>query len=266
MAERLTIVHGPGGSTTVLNAQGSPGRSDGEFQDSLNFPLDGLFGSTSAAAGPRPISGLPSLCDVAPSQFARFPRDEYFTIDSHWLEPSLLGSVAIESPILEPAAGLGHIVVELRRHRFRVTASDLYAHPNPLIDDIATADIFDLDSLAGYRWVVSNLPYQRQNDILRHLLPIAARDDCSVAVLARSEWRSARDRRALIHANRRFAGEIALSRRPVWIRPAIASPRHWFSWFIFSPEPRAPGQDAFLPFAGPDREPRTGRLPGFMRS
>jgi hypothetical protein len=53
-------------------------------------------------------------------------------------------------------------------------------------------------------------------------------------------------RRALIHENAQFAGEVRLTKRPEWVRPAIASPRHSFSWFVWSSEPRAPAQGPFL--------------------
>jgi hypothetical protein len=72
-----------------------------------------------------------------------------------------------------------------------------------------------------------------------------------VAVLARSEWSSAKGRRALVHENARFAGEVRLTKRPEWVRPAIASPRYWFSLFVWSSEPRAAGQGPFLRFADP---------------
>jgi hypothetical protein len=93
-------------------------------------------------------------------------------------------------------------------------------------------DVFDLKSLAAYCFVVTNLPYREQEAILAHLLPIAARNGAHVAVLARSEWSSAKARRALVHENAWFAGEVRLTKRPEWVRPAIASPRHWFSWFV----------------------------------
>ena len=128
-----------------------------------------------------------------------------------------------------------------------------------LVPDIKSgADVFDLKSLADYRFVVTNLPYREQAAILAHLLPIAARDGVNVAVLARSEWSSAKARRALVHENPRFAGEVRLTKRPEWVRPAIASPRHWFSWFVWSSEPRAPGQDPFLRFAGHVRKDAEG--------
>jgi hypothetical protein len=192
------------------------------------------------------------LCDIAPSRFERFGNDRYLTIDSDWIVPALLRTVRIEEPILEPCAGRGHMVLELRKLGFRVDAADLYAYEDPLVDDIAIgADIFAIRALDGYRFLITNLPYAEQNDMLRHLLPIAARDGCFVATLARSEWRSAKDRRALVHSNPRFFGEAALTRRPVWVRPATKSPRHWFSWFVWSPEPRPEGRDAFLRFATP---------------
>ena len=197
------------------------------------------------------IKGGGSHCDVAPSRFERIERDGYFTIDARWIIPALCRAVQVEGPIFEPCAGRGHMVRELRAFGFIVHAADLYAYPDPLVPDIVTGvDIFDLKSLAGYRFVVTNLPYREQADILAHLLPIAARDGSCIAVLARSEWSSAAARRTLIHENARFAGEVRLTKRPEWVRPAIASPRHWFSWFVWSPESRASDRDPFLRFAG----------------
>jgi hypothetical protein len=185
-------------------------------------------------------SDASNLCDIAPSRFERLERDGYFTIDSDWIIPALCRAVRVEGPILEPCAGRGHMVRELRKLGYVVHAADLYAYADTLVPDTKTgADVLDLKSLAGYRFIVTNLPYREQAAILAHLLPIAARDGVSVAVLARSEWSSAAARRALIHENAQFAGEVRLTKRPEWVRPAIASPRHWFSWFVWSSEPRA---------------------------
>jgi hypothetical protein len=178
--------------------------------------------------------------------------DNYFTIDAPWIIPALCRAIKIEGPIFEPCAGRGHMVRELRGLGFEVSAADLHAYENPLVPDIETAEnVFDLKSLRGYRWLVTNLPYADQDRILAHVLPIAARDDCNVATLARSEWTSAKKRSALVHANSCFAGEIALTKRPKWIehkpRDKRKSARHPFSWFIWSPEPVA---EPFLRFAG----------------
>jgi hypothetical protein len=203
------------------------------------------------ARGVAQIASHSSHCDIAPTRFQRSEFDEYFTLDADWIIPALCRKVRIQGPILEPCAGRGHMVRELRALGFIVSAADLHAYPDPLIPDIKTgADVFDLKSLAGYRFVVTNLPYREQAAILTHLLPIAAHNGAHVAILARSEWISAKGRRALVHENRRFAGEVRLTKRPVWVRPPIASPRHWFSWFFWSPEPRTSDRDPFLRFAG----------------
>jgi hypothetical protein len=146
---------------------------------------------------------------------------------------------------------------------FVVRGADLFAYADSLVPDMKTGvDVFDLKSLAGYRFIVTNLPHREQAAILSHLLPIAARDGVRVAVLARSEWSSAKARRALVHENPWFAGEVRLTKRPEWVRPAIASPRHWFSWFIWSSKPRPPSQDPFLRFAGHGSERCGGRRLG----
>jgi hypothetical protein len=196
-------------------------------------------------------SGTGNLCDVAPSRFERFERDEYITLDADRIIPALCHAVQVEGPILEPYAGRGHMVRELRAQGFVVRGADLFAYADSLVPDMKTGvDVLDLKSLADYRFIVTNLPYREQPAILAHLLPIAARDGVRVAVLARSEWSSAVARHALIHENAQFAGEVRLTKRPEWVRPAIASPRHWFSCFVWSSEPRAPSQDPFLRFAG----------------
>jgi hypothetical protein len=97
-----------------------------------------------------------NLCDVAPSRFKRFDRDEYFTIDAGWIIPALCCAVQVEGPVLEPCAGRGHMVRQLRELGYVVHAADLYAYANPLVPAIVTgADIFDLKSLAGYRFIVT---------------------------------------------------------------------------------------------------------------
>ena len=124
--------------------------------------------------------------DMAPSRFERLERDGYFTIDSDWIIPALCRAVRVEGPILEPCAGRGHMVRELRELGYVVHAADLCAYADSLVPDMKTGvDVFDLESLAGYRFIVRNLPYREQAPILAHLLPIAARDGVRVAALSR---------------------------------------------------------------------------------
>ena len=64
---------------------------------------------TNALAWTPPIGHA----DIAPSRFERIEGDGYFTLDSEWIVPALLGAVPIKGRVLEPAAGRGHISLEL---------------------------------------------------------------------------------------------------------------------------------------------------------
>jgi hypothetical protein len=82
---------------------------------------------------------------------------------------------------------------------FEVIASDLRAYASPLVPDIEVRDIWAIDSLRGFGFVVTNLPYQDQDKLGAHLIALGARDGCGVALLTRAEWIVARRRRNLVH-------------------------------------------------------------------
>ena len=79
--------------------------------------------------------------DIAPSQFERIENDGYLTIDAHWIIPALLRSVPIEGRVLEPAAGRGHLSLELQRAGLDVVSFDLHSYADPLVHDIGTGDM-----------------------------------------------------------------------------------------------------------------------------
>jgi hypothetical protein len=128
------------------------------------------------------------------------------------------------------------MVRELRALGFVVHAPDLYAYTDSLVPNLQTGtDVLDLKSLAGYRFIVTNLPYREQAAILAHLLPIAAREGVRVAVLARPKWELGRGAPARQFTRMRSSLEkCRLTKLAEWVRPAIASSRHWFSWFVWS--------------------------------
>ena len=73
--------------------------------------------------------------DIAPSQHERIEYDGYLTIDAPWIVPALLDGVpAIAGRILEPAAGRGHLSLELRRTGLEVVSFDLRRYANRLIE------------------------------------------------------------------------------------------------------------------------------------
>jgi hypothetical protein len=187
---------------------------------------------------------------IAPTRFERLSNDNYFTIDAPWIVPALLSKVRIVGQVLEPAAGVGHLVRELRHgHGLEVIASDLHAYESPLVPDIEIRDIEAITSLRGFNFVITNLPYKDQDKLGAHLVALGARDGCNVALLTRAEWIVARKRRALVHEHRHFAGVVFLTSRPRWSEVKIASPRHNFIWAVWSAEPRPKGTPPWVQFA-----------------
>jgi hypothetical protein len=185
---------------------------------------------------------------------ARLANDSYFTIDKMPVE-TLLSHDIISGRCFDPCAGQGHLVAQLRGAGLVCSGQDLHHYDGSLVADMARGrDVMQISDLAGVDWVVSNLPYSDQNDIVRHLLPIAHRDACGVALLVRAPWHLAVSRRHLVHQDPFFAGIVVLPRRPIWIDPAemIAagetpkSPFHEYCWCIWGREPRRPGQQPSL--------------------
>jgi hypothetical protein len=193
--------------------------------------------------------------DIAPSQFERIENDGYLTIDAHWIIPALLRSVPIEGRVLEPAAGRGHLSLELQRAGLDVASFDLHRYADPLVYDIGTGDILGLTTLEGFAWVITNLPYRNLEELAAHLIGLGARDRCSVALLVRSEWLVPKARWRLVHKHSHFAGAVMLATRPRWVERAqdSASPRHNFAWAVWSAAPRV--GDRWLRFAGRDVNP-----------
>jgi hypothetical protein len=193
--------------------------------------------------------------DIAPSRHKRVENDGYLTIDARWIVPALLSRVPICGRILEPAAGRGHISLELRRAGFDVVSRDIHRYLVPLVDGIGIGDIREFESLAGFDWVVTNLPYRDLSELTAHLTRLGARDRCGVALLVRAEWLIPKARYRLVHEHPHFAGAVMLTARPRWVGRGNdgASPRHNFAWAVWSGTPRV--GDPWLRFAGkPERK------------
>ena len=90
--------------------------------------------------------------------------------------------------MLEPAAGRGHLSLELRRAGLDVASFDLHRYSDPLVHDIGIGDIRGLTTLEGFAWVVTNLPYSDLEELATHLISLGVRDRCGVALLVRAEW------------------------------------------------------------------------------
>ena len=168
----------------------------------------------------------------------RVANDAYYTLDADWIVPALLDVVKVEGPTLEPCSGAGHMVAALRAASVDVVGHELYHHDAPVAADIVYGqDVFDLTpaDLAGFRWVVSNLPYDLQDDIVSHLLNVASVTRTNLAFLVRAEWPIAQRRHQLVHTHPAFDAVIQLTKRPRWVPTTVAttSPRHNFAWCVW---------------------------------
>jgi hypothetical protein len=187
--------------------------------------------------------------DIAPSRFKRIEGDGYCTLDAYWIVPALLRSTPIKGRVLEPAAGQGHLSRELKRAGCVVESFDILAYDNPLVSDIKLGDIRKLETLKGFAWAITNLPYGDLEELAEILVKLGTRDRCGVALLVRAEWPVAKARN-LIHDHPWFHGVVMLTSRPRWIprEQETASPRHNFCWCVWGPQPRV--GDAWIRFAG----------------
>lgn len=117
---------------------------------------------------------------------------------------------------MEPAAGRGHLSLELRRAGLEVVSFDSRRYENPLVADIGLGDIRELRTLEGFAWVVTNLPYEALEELATHLIDLGVRSGCSVALLVRAEWLIPKARRKLNHEHP-LAGAAMLTARPRWV-------------------------------------------------
>lgn len=186
----------------------------------------------------------PDPAMLGASSFERTEFDAYFTLDSEMSVKALVETCFIDpklDTILEPAAGRGHLVAELRRRGFTAAGSDLVKHDDPLVTDIRTsvdlAQITESD-LRRYSAVVTNLPYDMQDELLEKLLRAAHKSGVKVATLTRASWHIASSRASLVHNNPFFLGVAHLPRRPWWSEERTASPRHEFVWCLWGGRPR----------------------------
>ena len=141
--------------------------------------------------------------------------------------------------MLEPAAGRGHLSLELRRAGLDVVSFDLHRYSQPLVHDVGTGDIRGLTTLEGFAWVVTYLPYSDLEELATHLIGLGIRDRCGVALLVRSEWIVPKARRRLVHEHPHFAGTVILTARPRWVERVQDSelPRHNFAWGVWGAAP-----------------------------
>ena len=176
------------------------------------------------------------MTNIALHQYDRTDRDAYYTLEADRLIPALHRHVGIAGKVHEPAAGQRHMAIELEKLSSvtSVVCSDIQAAPGVIQRPIeAIAGDLDVD------WVVTNLPFAGQDDLMAHLL--AVYPQARHAYLVRAAYLAPAKRGELIHRNVRFAGSIVLSKRPRWFEKSEkhnGSPAVDFCWLVYDREGR----------------------------
>ena len=148
----------------------------------------------------------------------------------------LLRHVPLRDPILEPSAGRGAIVRELRRHGLQVRASDLYDHGAEAGLGIETGvDFMSMTSMSGCRSIVMNPPFNDGDAHVRHALRLLPYQG-TLAVLLRLNWMAAKGRTDLL----RHYHTAIIAGRLKMLPPGVKDRGHGgttdFAWFIMSRE------------------------------
>ena len=148
----------------------------------------------------------------------------------------LLRHVPLQGPLLEPSAGRGAIVRELRKSGLEVHASDLHDHQAHATLGIETGvDFLSMTSMSGCRSIVVNPPFRDAEAHVRHALQLLP-DHGMLAVLLRTTWIAAKRRADLLkHCHTEIiAGRLKML--PPDAQDRGLSGTTDFSWFIMSRE------------------------------
>lgn len=158
--------------------------------------------------------------------YVRQANDAYWT--PAWCTQALLDEVTFRGAIWEPAAGAGHIVEVLKANKYKVFATDIASYGFA----IKIRDFLDKESYLIPPWhIITNPPYDKAEQFIRHALDYTKPSRSQVAMLLRHEYDCAASRRDLFE-HPAFHKKLILTRRPKWFDDK-ASPRHNFSWFIW---------------------------------
>jgi hypothetical protein len=148
----------------------------------------------------------------------------------------LLRHIPLDGPVLEPSAGRGAIVRELRRHGLQVRASDIHDHgAEPDLGIETGIDFLAMTSMPGCRSIVMNPPFKDSEQHVRHALELLP-DGGTLAVLLRAVWINAIRRADLL----RHCHAAIIVGRLKMLPPDVQDLGHNgatdFAWFIMRRE------------------------------
>ena len=155
------------------------------------------------------------------SKHERRPNDLYNTPE--WCVERMMENVILPRRIWEPACGEGNIVSALRKNDKVVIHTDI----DRGIDFLEKASMPpDTDC------IVTNPPYTLAVEFIKQSLDLTHLCGGTVVMLLRNEYDCAKKRRHLF--SHPFSKKIILTKRPRWIENTTGSPRHNYSWYVWS--------------------------------
>jgi len=164
----------------------------------------------------------------------RIANDAYFTRD-----PQCVNRLADffnfkGMCVLEPCAGVGHMVKDLRRWGAKVRAWDKVDHPGRLKNIEIRDFLLQRDIPAGIECIVTNPPFDQPAPFIRKALALLPNGH--VAMLLRHEWmcgKGTRDGRQALLCSPRFKAYLPILGRPTWHEEVKNGPRHNYGWYVW---------------------------------
>ena len=144
--------------------------------------------------------------------------------------PRLLEYRSKATAVWEPACGDGAMTNVLAGHFDRVVSTDLhdYGFGTPGID------FMEASLPEGVGMIVTNPPYGDDAEkFVRRALDLMRPVGGVVAMLMRHEYDCSKGRVDLFNQPP-FAGKVVLTSRPRWIAGSTGSPRHNYSWYLWT--------------------------------
>ena len=165
------------------------------------------------------------------NDFYPSPPDTVEAIYKYLNDEYLIGK---HTMVIEPACGDGAIskVFEAKGHR--VISSDLY----PQLEGAETKDFINDPFIIDHHGtlVITNPPYANPyiDQFIERVIDMVKNDGCVGALLMRNEVDCAQSRRPYFEECQFFHSKLVLNWRPRWIAGSTGSPRHNYSWYIWS--------------------------------
>jgi hypothetical protein len=161
--------------------------------------------------------------------------------------------------VLEPCAGRGDLMRQLRGHGMRVTGCDLYDYPGRDQSIITGIDVLDFTG-TPMNMIVTNTPYKSPSTerVAQVLLTYAPKQ--WIALLVPVMWLAAKNdnRRNKLLQGGRLHSITFLGRRPTWVEESIGdpdnAPKQDFVWALWRPAEPKTSKPTIVLWA-PAREP-----------